>query len=287
MTPKQAYDLLEIDEQTPMDGVKQSFRRAAKLYHPDTASGLGDTDKFHMVATAYEIIIKERREPGSNITRKPQNDASQKSDFTFPYFIRFLRRKRKEKQARKNGEESAGRRFTASSLLTYKELLIRFDRAPSDWVKIEAAHAIYSHFNEKFESFAVPNRISSKTPEKVLVELIDILGRIGSPTALEAIAQHLSNRNRKICCSAFIALDRAGEPGHKVIDKKLGTKSAISYFIDGFFRRSDLERCALKQRIVSRQKMRRLIAVMRETGLPLRELLDGIGVKIQQTAPRL
>jgi len=261
MTPKQAYDLLEIDEQTPMDGVKQSFRRAAKLYHPDTASGLGDTDKFHMVATAYEIIIKERREPGSNITRKPQNDASQKSDFTFPYFIRFLRRKRKEKQARKNGEESAGRRFTASSLLTYKELLIRFDRAPSDWVKIEAAHAIYSHFNEKFESFAVPNRISSKTPEKVLVELIDILGRIGSPTALEAIAQHLSNRNRKICCSAFIALDRAGEPGHKVIDKKLGTKSAISYFIDGFFRRSDLERCALKQRIVSRQKMRRLIAV--------------------------
>lgn len=287
MTPKQAYDLLEIDEDTQMNGVKHSFRRAAKLYHPDTASGLGNTDKFHLVTTAYKIIIKERKQRAEPLVKNSfPNGTGKKFNITLPDFAFLSLWKQTEKKSRKKRGESVGKSFTALGLLTYDELLIRFDMAPSDWAKIEAAHTVYSRFNEKFESFAIP-RLSAKTPVPVLAELIDILGRMDSESSFEAIARYLSNKNRKICCAAFMALDRAGGYGHKMIDKRLGTKSAFSYFVDGFFHRSNLERHALKTRVVSRLKMRRLIAVMRKTGLPLRELLDEMGVIIPQTTSKL
>ncbi len=39
---KQAHSLLKVERNASLDKIKQSYRRAAMLYHPDTGSGSSD-----------------------------------------------------------------------------------------------------------------------------------------------------------------------------------------------------------------------------------------------------
>jgi len=62
-----AYKVLEITKDAPVDDIKKAYRKMAKKYHPDKVIHLGKEhqkgaeEKFRQVQAAYEQIQKERR----------------------------------------------------------------------------------------------------------------------------------------------------------------------------------------------------------------------------------
>ncbi|MBI5814032.1 MAG: DnaJ domain-containing protein [Nitrospinae bacterium] len=298
MTLKQAYGLLEVAENSAIETVKQSYRRAAKLYHPDAASGLADTEKFHKIVTAYNLITKDikRKQILFKSTRKGAGkapagaEAAQAGGWrrfagkTGSKFMDFMGGMRSKSQPKPSHENKArtGSEWKSTSTLTYDELIIRFDKSPNVWLQIEAAHEIYSRFRGRFESFAIPRL--PRAQARALVELIQVLGKIKTQTALGAIAPYLSSGDKEVCCSAFMSLENGGAIGQEILDKSIRTPSPMMYYITGLFNRSPFEKHVLKSRLVPSQKMRRLTAVTRRTGLPLQDLLEGVGVSLQSLA---
>ncbi|HEB73233.1 MAG TPA: J domain-containing protein [Nitrospirae bacterium] len=56
-----AHFLLKIDRRATLDEIKQSYRKAARLYHPDTGNGSADVEKFYQIVRAYNAIIDDRK----------------------------------------------------------------------------------------------------------------------------------------------------------------------------------------------------------------------------------
>lgn len=63
---KSCYDILEVDMNCSDEEIKKAYRKAAKKYHPDKLSSLGEevqkeaTERFAKINAAYEKIKKER-----------------------------------------------------------------------------------------------------------------------------------------------------------------------------------------------------------------------------------
>ena len=60
MTPKEAYQLLEINENASDDEIKSKYKKLAKQYHPDVYS---DKEKFKHINEAYQYILDYRKNP--------------------------------------------------------------------------------------------------------------------------------------------------------------------------------------------------------------------------------
>lgn len=278
MNIKEAYHLLELKEGASLELIKQSYRRAAKLYHPDAHTGLSDTEKFHKIVSAYNLIVEDykKRGPRAGDGGFAANGAGWKrfTDKTSARIMDFMRVRRQPVDHHDNFSKDK----KVSALRTYEELAARYDESHSVWIQIEVVHTMYSRYRGKFEHFAIPRL--PKAQEKALVEFIRVLGKIRTMSALNAISPYLMSRNKEVCCAAFIALDSAGDKGQAVIDRALNTPSAVMYQITGLFGRTDEEKMALRGRLVSKDKMRRLSMLVRKTGLPLSDLLEGIGVPL-------
>ncbi len=295
MTVWQAYSLLELDAFASIKRVKQSYRRAAKLYHPDMNASYSDAEKFTEVVSAYKTILEDRKKNPSgrsNIMKnkgQPEYSNGSNSERSNDAPKQETRErcsasaKRKVKKApivKKGPKVKLGVR--ANNLLTYDELVIRFDKGPNVWVKAEAAQLLFNNFNDHFEFFAIPRLAGAKG--RILIVLISLLGERGSVDSLNAIAPYLSSGDTHVCCSAFKALDKAGDLGVEIIDKYLNTPPAILHRLTGLFFKSDLEREVVGSKLISSEKLRRLWAVKKKTGLPLRDLLKGIGVEFSASA---
>lgn len=293
MSLKRAYDLLAVDEKSDLALIKQSYRRAAKLYHPDAPSGLSDPDMFNNIVIAYNFILKEKKSGGafsafkSKFVRKSAKKSAKRSwraggakesGFSFFSFLKFGKTRAKKNIATKKRPRNDFIEKDIRSPLSFDELVIRFDKAPNVWVRIEAAHVIYNKFRDRFEPFAM-SRLHS-TMEKAAVELIRILGMLDSPNALNKISHYLTNDNKNLCCAAFMALDSAGSLGHSILDKKLNPPSTIAYLLRSIFKGTDIEKKALWARQISLKKLRRLNAVVHKSGVPLPDLLEGIGFSL-------
>ncbi len=293
MSLKRAYNLLAVDEKSDIAFIKQSYRRAAKLYHPDAPSGLSDPDMFNNIVMAYNFILKEKKSVTafSSFRSKMTENRSKKEargrwrsggakepGFSFISFFRPGPAAGRKNTGYKKRNKNDFIEKDIRSPLSFDELVIRFDKAPSVWVRIEAAHVVYNKYRDKFEVFAI-SRLPSAT-EKARVELIRILGMLDSPKALNEIGAFLTSRNKQLCCAAFMALDSAGSLGHSVLDKKLAPPSTFRYLLRSVFAGTQIEKKALRARLISVRKLRRLNAVTRKTGVPLPDLLEGIGFSL-------
>lgn len=256
ITLKQAYRILDVPESASLDAIKQSYRKAARLYHPDLKTALSDADKFHQVTVAYNLITRARKNQQGR---------------TGARFMNFGFMGKKDDDDRRS-----------ASTLTYDELVRRFDRANNIWSQIEAAHALLERYTGRFEGFAIPRL--RRAQEKVGAELILMLGRVGSRRSLTAIAPYLTSRHPELAVAAFVALDGAGRRGAEIIDQQLQTPSAMMYRISGIFRRNDRERELARDGAISADKMRRLSAAMRRTGVPLDAFLEGMGLTVARSA---
>ncbi|MBI4666257.1 MAG: DnaJ domain-containing protein [Nitrospinae bacterium] len=292
MTLKQALELLAVDENASVEVVKQSYRRAAKLYHPDTTSGLSDTEKFQKIVTAYNLALKEakRKQVFANFKKTTSGAGAEQAQGAWKRFtgrtgskiMDFMGGHRKPQNSAADAAGSAWTDRKTVYTLSFEELVHRFDKSTNPWDQIESAHEIYSRFRARFESFATPRL--SKTYGKTLAELLCVLGQTRSRGALNAIAPYLTSMNKEVCCAAFMALDSAGTLGHEILDRHLKTPSPVMYYITGLFGRDDTEKEIIKNSAIPAEKVRRLSAVTRRTGFAMQDLLEGMGLSMSTPA---
>lgn len=284
MSLREAYRLLDVSESSSLEVIKQSYRRAAKLYHPDTASTLSDTQKFHRIVTAYNMVVNAAKRNHSSFATHGNGAGgwkqfAGKTGSRIMDFMDGVRSRSHAKPSNGAGRASTGGPERKSvSQLSYDELLTRFDRSANSWDQVEAVHEVYNRFRLRFEQFAIPRlrRISGKT----LVEMIHIFGTTRTEAALNAVARYITSTDREVCCAAFMALDQAGSAGQAILDRQINTPSAAMYHLLGFFRKTEIEKRILKNRIMPAERLRRLSAVTRRTGFPMQDLLEGIGVSV-------
>ena len=60
------HSLLKVGQHATLDEIKQSYRKAARLYHPDTGNGSANVEKFYQIVRAYNAIINERKNRSAN-----------------------------------------------------------------------------------------------------------------------------------------------------------------------------------------------------------------------------
>lgn len=284
MTLPEAYRILRVNKSHRLDQIKQSYRRAARLYHPDVSTGLADAEKFQQIVKAYNLISREKKRTSlDNRYNDRFTENRQEKGFVWRIKKFFTGGNKKRGKSSAHGDRSAKNsnfyRQRSAGILTFGDLCQRFDTSVDTWVKIESAHTIFDSYINRFEFFATTRL--KKSGGTIRGELLRLLGRLESRSALCVIAPYLYSREREVMISAFMALDSAGSAGYVLIDRYLNPPSALAYFLGGFGgSRSELEKLVLRRRLVKPYRLRRLFAMNRRSGVPLRDLLEGIGVTL-------
>jgi len=294
-TLKQAYKLLDVAPTADFNQIKRSYRRAARLYHPDINPGMANNEKFCKVVSAYNLVLKSRKWLNDPDSSRPSSHGSAKPGMTWLPFCEMFKRSRERlltliyggkntsrSGARSHGEKSSSSKGDNHSKSELYKLIFQFDKTSESTGKIKMAHAIYAIFREDFEWIAI-SRLP-RADAKTQVELIWMLGQLGTKRALEAIGPYVKSRNTRIVGAAFLALDRAGPTGQAVLDKSLSTSATLRHRVVEAFYHSPLDKRMLKNRIISSDQLRRLKAVMRSTGLPFDDVLKLVGISIPRSA---
>ncbi|MBI4828596.1 MAG: DnaJ domain-containing protein [Nitrospinae bacterium] len=225
ISPARAYALLNVHPASSLEEVKQAYRRAARLYHPDTKTGLSDAGRFHQIVQAYNTIKAERKRRGkfgSGAAPTVEERSQWGGWFAIRAFLkrsteRFLRLIKGSSNGRERRHGSTGSRARNASREADRrwspvsELIRRFDAAGSVADQALLAREIFIKNPPMFERMAI-DRLA-KVNERTRAELIKILGELGSRAALEAAAGHLLSPSRHVCLAAYLALDGAGEAG--------------------------------------------------------------------------
>lgn len=266
-----ARRLLKVAEDASVDEIKQSYRRAARMYHPDGNSGLGDADKFHKIVSAYNIIINNRKNGG------PEKVARSIPAPWFPWFARacepvfhalgfvlFFRGRRREEKDKTGGPPG-------DEALSLYLLICQLDRPGDVTHQIKAARTIFNRHRASFEKIAVPRL--AEASERMRAELIRLLGRVGTDRALEAIASHVTSESRSVCLAAYLALDGAGPTGQALLDRALFAQYKIARRFTGIFNQPETGR-GLNAKAFSNDQIRRIKAFTRRTGVPMNDLLS-------------
>ena len=50
------YRLLNLSRDADLNDIKKAYRHAARMYHPDANGGVGNSEKFEEVVTAYKLL---------------------------------------------------------------------------------------------------------------------------------------------------------------------------------------------------------------------------------------
>ncbi|MBL6447981.1 DnaJ domain-containing protein [Fulvivirga sp. 29W222] len=58
---KDYYSILQVNREASKKEIKEAYRKLALLYHPDTSSQPGTSEKFHDISEAYEVLENEEK----------------------------------------------------------------------------------------------------------------------------------------------------------------------------------------------------------------------------------
>lgn len=97
------YKILEVPVNATAAEIKASFRRLAKLYHPDKNTSYADGEKFKQIKEAYETLI--------NTQKRARYDAKRNQATTFGQPRSFQQKKPTQKSYNFTEEEAKRRQY--------------------------------------------------------------------------------------------------------------------------------------------------------------------------------
>lgn len=74
------YEILQVNQNASYDEIRKSYRRLAKMYHPDKNNDIDSKEKFQKINLAYEMLSNDK-----NRTQYSKLNSNQKNQF-----IKFL-----------------------------------------------------------------------------------------------------------------------------------------------------------------------------------------------------
>ncbi len=187
--PASLYRELGVKPGVSPQQLRQAYRKSVMRYHPDTAKGGGNTDKFRQVTEAYKLLQKMTVE----MQRSSKSTAKKSYDLKQKFASVFLKKKNDPKEIKKSYRKTT---FTKAgnekikvnqqtSRLSLEELINCVELSENEYVRQVAMEAIALRREDRGVNYLL--QLLKKSDPSFRTHLIDALRLSG----FDKIRNHL------------------------------------------------------------------------------------------------
>ena len=201
--------------------LKQAYRQSVMRYHPDTAAGKGNTEKFRQVTEAYQLLQKMNAYEAASSSKKTVSRTSNlRQKFSSVFFKKRRHENKNEKPwwdnmdvpQGKNEKIKVNRQTTNLSL---EELINCVELSANQYVHQVALEAIAAKRDKggvKYLLHLLQNPENSNRNQ-----VIQALGQCGFQEVNKYLLAYVTDPDIEISTSAIKALERLNAANHSLV----------------------------------------------------------------------
>ena len=201
--------------------LKQAYRKSAMRYHPDTAAGRGNAEKFRQVTEAYQLLQKMNAYEAASSSKKI---VSRTSNLRKKFSSVFFNKRRQEKQDEKtwwektdiplgNNEKIKVNRQTTN--LSLEELINCVELSANQYVRQVALEAIAAKKDEGGVKYLLHLLQNSEKPKRS--QIIQAFGQSEFQWVNKYLLGYVKDPDIEISASAIKALERLNSANRSLV----------------------------------------------------------------------
>ncbi len=192
--------------------LKQAYRQSVMRYHPDTAAGKGNTEKFRQVTEAYQLLQKMNVYDAASSSKKT---VSRTSNLRQKFSSVFFNKRRQENQTEKpwwdnidvpQGKNEKIKVNRQTTNLSLEELINCVELSANQYVRQVALEAIAAKRDEGGVKYLLNLLQNSEKSNRN--QVIQALGQCGFQWVNKYLLAYVTDPDIEISASAIQALER-------------------------------------------------------------------------------
>ena len=219
--PINPYRELGVDPGASSQQLKQAYRKSVMRYHPDTAKGGGNTEKFRQVTEAYKLLQKMNAHEMSRPVKKTANRASLlRKKFSSVFH------KKKQNNSQETQQWSEKTSFNKrghdkikvnqqTNRLSIDELINCVELSENEFVRQVAMEAIAARRDERGVNYLI--QLLQQSDPSFISHVIKALALSGFQRTNEHLFPFIMDRSIEISTTAIKALETINTANRQLI----------------------------------------------------------------------
>jgi hypothetical protein len=209
--------------------LKKAYRQSVMRYHPDTAAGKGNTEKFRQVTEAYQLLQKMNAYEAASSSKKT---VSRTSNLRQKFSSVFFKKRRHENQTEKpwwdnidvpQGKNEKIKVNRQTTNLSLEELINCVELSANQYVHQVALEAIAAKRDEGGVKYLLHLLQNSENSNRN--QVIQALGQCGFQGVNKYLLAYVADPDIEISTSAIKALERLNAANRSLVIEILRKKN--------------------------------------------------------------
>ena len=209
--------------------LKQAYRQSVLRYHPDTAAGKGNTEKFRQVTEAYQLLQKMNAYEAASSSKKT---VSRTSNLRQKFSSVFFKKRRHENQTEKpwwdnidvpQGKNEKIKVNRQTTNLSLEELINCVELSANQYVHQVALEAIAAKRDERGVKYLLHLLQNSENSNRN--QVIQALGQCGFQGVNKYLLAYVTDPDIEISTSSIKALERLNAANRSLVVEILRKKN--------------------------------------------------------------
>jgi hypothetical protein len=209
--------------------LKKAYRQSVMRYHPDTAAGKGNTEKFRQVTEAYQLLQKMNAYEAASSSKKT---VSRTSNLRQKFSSVFFKKRRHENQTEKpwwdnidvpQGKNEKIKVNRQTTNLSLEELINCVELSANQYVHQVALEAIAAKRDEGGVKYLL--HLLQNSEKSNLNQVIQALGQCGFQGVNKYLLAYVADPDIEISTSAIKALERLNAANRSLVIEILRKKN--------------------------------------------------------------
>ena len=201
--------------------LKQAYRQSVMRYHPDTAKGRGNAEKFRQVTEAYQLLQKMNAYEAASSSKKT---VSRTSNLRQKFSSVFFKKRRQENQTEKpwwdnidvpQGKNEKIKVNRQTTNLSLEELINCIELSANQYVRQVALEAIAAKRDEGGVKYLLHLLQNSENSNRN--QVIQALGQCGFQGVNKYLLAYVTDPDIEISTSAIKALERLNTANRSLV----------------------------------------------------------------------
>ena len=201
--------------------LKKAYRQSVMRYHPDTAAGKGNTEKFRQVTEAYQLLQKMNAYEAASSSKKT---VSRTSNLRQKFSSVFFKKRRQENQTEKpwwdnidvpQGKNEKIKVNRQTTNLSLEELINCVELSANQYVHQVALEAIAAKRDEGGVKYLLHLLQNSENSNRN--QVIQALGQCGFQGVNKYLLAYVTDPDIEISTSAIKALERLNAANRSLV----------------------------------------------------------------------
>jgi len=209
--------------------LKQAYRQSVMRYHPDTAAGKGNAEKFRQVTEAYQLLQKMNAYEAASSSKKT---VSRTSNLRQKFSSVFFKKRRQENQTEKpwwdnidvpQGKNEKIKVNRQTTNLSLEELINCVELSANQYVHQVALESIAAKRDEGGVKYLLHLLQNSENSNRN--QVIQALGQCGFQGVNKYLLAYVTDPDIEISTSAIKALERLNAANRSLVVEILRKKN--------------------------------------------------------------